>query len=726
MKKGHLFYIFFCLILMTGPLLAQGHIIAPDMSKRPIHHALELRNLHIQVTIKDQLATTKIEHRFYNPGNRWKEGTFYYALPQHARVSGFEMLINGRPTKAELLDAKKAKGIYEDIVRRMKDPALLQAIGSDLLKARVFPIEARAEKVITLEIQQLLTPEQGIFAYHLPLNPKHQPTSGHTNLTLEVDVQTNAPIRTLWSPSHALDLVRDNDHRSRGSFESKNTTSIRPFELYFSQGKAFMGLDAMTHTDAFGRYFLLNITPRIPTPKKLPSKDLILVLDTSGSMAGAKLQQAKAAVLHCLDQLQPKDRFSIIRFSTDAEVFADTFQAAHAKQKTSAKTFVADFEAMGGTHIEAALQKVLALPKDEKRPQVVIFLTDGKPTIGQRNNDALVTLIKNHHARVFPVGIGNAVNTHLLDRLAETSRGSRTYVTPEEDLEFKVSRLFHKIKAPVLTDLTLSVDGVRISKLTPTTLPDLFQGSPLMVMGTYAGHGNATIRLEGKLEGVHQSYSFEHRFPKTAPDHDFLPHLWAKRRVGFLLDQIRLHGESEEVKNEIVRLAKRFGLITPYTSYLILEDEETRVGENSQGSEEFIIAPEAPLVSRKSKASSKRAYEDLAIQSGDSSVEASQSLQTMANEMVIAPPKDAKPSTPHKLESTVAVRQGRAFYLVQGEWRDSHLKKHPPEQEVTLAFGSKAYFDFVKKHPELKNILSLGQKILFKYQDKTYRITSDD
>jgi len=707
------------------PLLAQGRILPPDFPHphRPVDLPLELRQLHVDVRIENQLAITKVEHRFYNPGRAWKEGRFYYALPRGAQIRQFKMIINGKLTGAELLEAKEAAKIYEDIVRKMRDPALLEAMGSGLIQARVFPIEARSEKVITLEYQELLTSEDGLSSYVFPIKPGNSGAYTDTNFVLNLDLHSPSPLKTIWSPSHKLDVHKESARHAKASFEAKNHRAFRDFELLYSHNRKPVGIDVLTHTDRHGNYVLFNLTPPFPDPTEKPPIDLILILDTSGSMAGEKIDQAKAALIHCLNQLDRLDRFAIVRFSTGAEAFATDFKNGDPDTKRQAKKFVESFEALGGTNIQAAFEIAAQYEPEGRRPQVTLFLTDGKPTIGERDNDALLQKISNLSQRIFPVGIGAEINTHLLDRIAEKTRGRRTYVRSDEDLEFKISRLFSKIQAPLLTDLELRVRGVRIQQTTPNELPDLYQGGSLLVMGTYTGQGQATIELSGNLQGTRKTYRSNHHFPKTSFKHDFIPQLWARRRVGFLLDQIRLFGESDEIKQEIVRLAKRYGLLTPYTSYLILEDKADQDVAVNPSPRRQMVQPASESEQRQ-----LRRYTDaLREESGRDSVSASRAIQEMAEADAVVAKKqvgsgEALPGNlgPEKIE----IRAGRAFYLRDGIWTDSDWQEVSDQKVTEMTYGSETYFQFLKSNPELRAILALGQRIHFHYKGKNYRINA--
>ena len=297
-----------------------------------------------------------------------------------------------------------------------------------------------------------------------------------------------------------------------------------------------------------------------------------------------KIDQAKRALNFCLANLNDDDRFDVIRFSTEAEPLFAELESADRSHVQKARDYVGTLKPTGGTAIDDALATALKLREDDNdsrhRPFMIVFLTDGAPTVGTTDEDQIVKRATDRAAdvRIFCFGIGNDVNTHLLDRLADATRAASQYVLPDEDIELKVSSFYDKVKEPVLTDVKLSFGGdkVRATQLYPSSLPDLFKGDTLLVFGRYTGDGAGSVKLSGTLNGKPVEFAEDVRFTADNTDRDFIPHMWATRRVGWLLDEIRLHGESSELKDEVVTLARQYGIVTPYTAYLIMEDENRR------------------------------------------------------------------------------------------------------------------------------------------------------
>jgi Ca-activated chloride channel family protein len=566
----------------------------------------------VKVQIEDQVAVTRVVQTFRNHSDRALEATYVFPVPAGASVKKFTMWVNGKEVAGELVEANKARTIYTDIVRRTQDPGLLEYMGNNLMKLRVFPVPAHGDQKVSLSFTSIAQNDAGLVEYVYPL--KADAKNALETFAVEAVIRSQHPIQSVYSPSHAISVTRPSDRKAVVGFEGRQDG--KNFQLYYTTGAKDVGLTALFHKEdrkGDGQFMLL-ISPRAELAKKQQvPRDVVFVLDTSGSMQGARIKQAKNALKYCLRNLGRNDRFGLIHFATSVTRYAEGLQTANKAHLDQAQRWVDGLEAVGSTNIDEALATALAMrPGEAGRNFTIVFFTDGQPTIGETNPDQIVknVLAKNTAGtRIFTFGVGDDVNAGLLDRLADKTRSVSTYVRETEDIEAKVSSLYGKISKPVLTDLTLemgpnviltsypatpSEPKVKLTEMYPPRLPDLFHGSQLVVIGQYHGKGPARLTLTGRVGKETREFVYNVSFPaKTGKDKAFVEDLWARRKVGYLLDQIRLNGQNKELVDEVVRLAKKHGIATPYTSYLVVPDAGTPVASNGTVGNS-IVAPTVP------------------------------------------------------------------------------------------------------------------------------------
>lgn len=553
-----------------------GMLIPKDTSVPP----LAIKHQRVDIDIKDGVATARIEQVFRNSTRRDLEAVYVFPLPLNAAIGDFAMYINGKRMSGELVEKDKARKIYQDIVRRMKDPGLLEHMGGTLFRVSVYPVLKNADQKIEIEYSQTLPFESGLYSYVYPLKTDDKASRTLDDFTVSARISSRLPIKNIYSPSHKVGISRKGEHEAIIGFEEEQALLDKDFVLYYGVSNKDFGLNLLTHAvEGQDGYCMLMLSPRVvPDDESIMKKDVAFVLDTSGSMDGKKIQQARQALTYCIGKLNPDDRFNIIRFSTDVERFRDTMITANQEHRQAARAFVEDFDARGGTDIDSALAAAMQMEYLKDRPGIIAFLTDGRPTIGESDTDTIVRKVaeanSNKNVRVFVFGVGEQVNTHLLDKISGENGGMSQYVAPDEDIEVKLSSFSDKMSKPVLSNLAITVDKVKVRQRHPRNLPDLFGGDQITVLGRYKGHGHVAIHLTGQVNGEDREFVYEATFPKTTTENNFIPRLWATRRVGYLLDEIRLHGEESELKDEVLKLSKEFGIMTPYTSYLVLENDQ--------------------------------------------------------------------------------------------------------------------------------------------------------
>ncbi len=707
----------------------------------PTPFPLEVHYHRVKVDIDNQVAVTYIDQEFYNP-TRWRlEGYYLFPLPKNAVIKKFSMYIDGKETEAELLDAKKARKIYEDIVRRQRDPALLEYSGQGVFKARIFPIEPHSKKRVKISYTELLSKDNRTIEYLYPLNTEKFSAKPLKDVSIHVKLSSSENIKNIYCPTHKVDIKRKGQKRAVVGYEENNVKPDRDFKLYYSTDNEKLGFSLLSYKkEKRDGYFFLGLSPGFGAKdEEISEKDIAFVLDVSGSMAGEKLKQAKKALLFCVENLNKGDRFEIVRFSTEAEALFEGFAGVTEKNLDSAREFIKDLRAIGGTNIDEALGLASGMKKRKGRPYMIIFLTDGKPTIGETDNAALLKKIEanlaggdNRGVRIFTFGIGNNINTHLLDKITGLTRAFRSYIGPGEDIEIKVSNFYSKVQSPILTDIKLKFGkGIRVSKTYPVHLPDLFKGSSITVLGRYRGHGDAEIVLTGKVKDRERSFTFRagDGFVSGDEKNAFIPSLWAARRVGYLLDRIRLHGKDKELVDEVTELARTYGIITPYTSYLILEDEAVRTRRREMREEDQTMGRLAVRY-KGLKRNLHREYESMDSEAGAPGVRVSKEMQKLntANNFAQVHQGKSRMNFADKkgdvsnLVQQVKNIQGRAVYNNGSFWVDSGVQRLKSAKVQRIRFASDEYFKLLKEEPLSAEFLALGQNVRFVLDRQVYEI----
>ena len=674
-------------LLLSAAVVQADGIIIPDPPFTP----LAIKYHRVQVEIDDQTAHTDIDQVFLNPQPRDVEGTYIFPLPLDASFSAFSMHVDGEELAAEILQADEAREIYEDIVRQLIDPALLEYVGQGAYRARIFPIPAEGEKRIELSYDEILARDGGIIRYVYPLNTEKFSAEPLEDVSVQVSISSSTPIKAIYSPSHEIVVERpeDDEHQATVIYADEGVTPTTDFVLYYTVSGDPVGIDMLSHftddPDEAGYYMLLAAPQTEAVVDVVIPKRMIYVFDRSGSMAGEKMEQATAALSFAIQSMRPEDEFNIVDYATTVESLADEALPITEGSVAEALTYVEGIEATGGTNIHGALLTAAQMLRDDEFAQMIVFLTDGEPTLGEVDLELIVddvSAANGGRARLFVFGVGEEVNTHLLDRLSGGNGGSSTYVKPDENIEVAVSSFYTKVSSPVLTDLELEINGVRVRDRYPQLLPDLFRGSQIIQLGRLDSEGQVSVLLSGHIQGERQLVEREVDLSGGGPE--FLPRLWATRKVGYLLDQIRLHGEDDELVDEIVSLSKRHGIITPYTSFLIVEDE-----------------PPAPIAQD----------ERLRAESGADAVSAAEEVRDYA---------DAGTTTRVRSQEVRYVGD-KTFFLRHGSWVDSQFEEDRPTS--TYRYGSNAYFQLLRRQPSLGRLLALGTEVAIRIGDDQIRIS---
>lgn len=725
------------IIIIDEPIERRRHHPIPIPQPRPLPGAqyLDIKSYKINVDIKDQTVKTEVNQEFINNLGRQVEGTFIFPLPDEASVSKFSLEIDGKMTDGKIMDQGEARRIYESIVMRQRDPALLEYMGRKLFQARIFPVPANGTRKIKLVYYETLKADQGVVSYTYPLNTAKFSSNPISEFTFAVKINSNAPIKTVYSPTFAdqLSIHKDGEHKADMSIEAKNVKPDKDFVLYYTYSREDVGLHLITHKNGKeDGYFLLFIAPKVEVEDRIIPKDIIFLLDTSGSMSendGKKLIQAKSALKFCINNLNSGDRFNIANFATSIETFKPVLVDNTKDNREAAMQYISELRGIGGTNINEALLTVLGQLKDKERMKIIVFLTDGLPTVGEQSIGSIVSNVQKENdnkdkTRIFAFGVGYDVNTHLLDKIAGGNQGVSEYVKPEEDLEVKVSALYAKISSPLLTNLKLDFGKIRTYDVFPKEIPDLFKGSQLILTGRYKEDGHVAVTLTGETKNKKHSYSYDATFAEEEKDNSFVGNLWATRKIGYLLDEIRMNGAKNELVSEIRELGLKFGVVTPYTSYLVEEPlMATRWGMErgdflvSKSERKEILMGQRPgivggEVNRKMLADKGESGMNLA--QGVGSYKAAEAADGFSFSL------KEKADRNENFSKGMKHINSKTFYFVNNFWMESGYKEEIKTEEIE--YLSEKYFKILNKYPEIGKYMALGENVIFKLKNVWYKI----
>ena len=728
------------------PIVCDVRPCRPRPFPQPLPNALPVKSIKLDTKIVGQVATTHVEQVFRNDTQYTLEGTYFFPIPETAVIVEFAIWENGKKLVGEVRSREEARRIYDEIVRRQKDPGLLEYAGKDLFQASIFPIPPNSDKKLELTYTEVLKAESGTVAYRYPLgtgrniwirpqpmpmpmddvrgidrnfgnNGNYGPKQKFGTISGTIEITGREALRNIYSPTHKIDVANKSETSAKVSFETSSNDS--DFQLFYGLSNNDFGMSLVTYREP-GKdgYFLLMLSPKDNvSEKELVNKDIVFVLDTSGSMADeGKMDKARKALLFGIRTLRDGDRFNIINFAGEEHLMERGLISANAAGKKRGEDFVNKLEPTGGTNINESLLASLRQFEGGDRPKMLIFMTDGLPTVGETNVDRILSNLKSAKKldiRIFPFGFGYDVNTTLLDKIGSENSGISEYIQPKEDLEIKVSNFFSRVSSPVLADLDLDFGPALTEYMYPRKLTDLFRGMQLTIIGRYKNTNdlkNITLKLTGKAGKETHTFNYPNLdFPSRSDENSFLPRLWASRRVGWLLEQIRSNGETKETRDEVVELGTRYGLVTPYTSYLATDGSMANIRQD------------APMAKSIQLDATKRAAE----KSGAGAVRLSvqQNSMQMNTQVVAGEEKDEKEQIIVRNTAQNQFVANKNFINQSGIWVDSEFTEASRLSEVSIKFASDDYFKLVEREPGLATYLSLGEQIVIVWKGKVYRIT---
>ena len=720
------------LAILVGSLAvwpAAAHAVSVLMPADNQYPPLSIKSNLVDVRIDGPVARTHISQVFHNPHPRDLEATFVISLPKNAQVTDFVMTINGEEVHAQALESAEARAIYTSIVRRMKDPGLLEFVDHQTFRVRVFPVPREGDMPIELSYAQPLRREGDLFAFDFG----SEMAAGSREVdeaNFSAVINWDDRLGTIYSPTHKLDIERSADGR-RADIEA---VDFRPEEnrdltLLFAPEETGVGIHLVTHRPDKHEpgTFLLMIHPPADGALAEPvPKTVTFVLDVSGSMNEAgKIDKAKAALIQCLGALGPDDKFTILTFETGTDAFPASPAAATEENLAAARNYVEKIRARGGTNFHKAMMQALEQSGGDDELHQIVVMTDGLPTVGVTDPDQILRAIKsknNSDLRIFSLGVGFDVNTHLLDAVSGETRALSAYVKPGEDLELKVANFFDSVAYPVLTNLALEIPGVDAFDVYPLELPDLFKGQDLTVFGRYRDGDESKIRLTGLAGGDECDVTRKVEFANETDDETaYIAALWANRKAGYLLDQIRLNGENDELRESVIELAEEYNLVTPYTSFLVADDSDFELAEaparsaqtRGQGIRFEVDRGSAqPLGGAAQDAGYSPMSQRMAAPAlGSAPAGSSGKAAVQLSEKLSERKKATRLGQVGGRDRDAAIRKiaGATFVFDGKSWVQNDIPKDATE--LKIKYLSDAYFELLERFPDQKPAMLLGDQV---------------
>jgi Ca-activated chloride channel family protein len=668
--------------------------------------AIEITEIGVLIDILEGTATTTIEIRLHNTSGRREEAELIVPVPDGAVVRGFAYDGPGGEITAEVLSKDEARRIYQQLVAKIRDPALVEFVGYNLIRSSVFPIEARGKQKIRLTYEHLLDVDGNRVDYILP---RTESLEYAVPWKITANIKTKRPISTVYSPSHKLEEKRIGDKEFAVKIATDAMKEPGPFRLSYLlvDNGVTASMFAYPDTKVGGGYFLLlaGLPAKPINVGDVPAikRELTLVIDRSGSMRNEKIEQVKEAALQIIAGLKDGEAFNVVIYNDRVEWFSKEPVLKTGQSQDAASKYVKGITATGGTDIHAALLAALSQKPMEGMLPIVLFLSDGLPTAGVTSEVAIrdVVIKSNpHNRRVFTFGVGVNVNAPLLEKIAAESRATAEFVLPNEDVEVKIGKVFKQLTGPILADVEVEVLEVagkpaigRTRDIMPDKLPDLFDGDQLVLLGQYVGEKPVTFKVSGNYLGRKRTFKFTFEFDKANVRNGFVPRLWASRKIAQLIDIVRQMGADsavskedpkvKEIVDEIVRLSTEFGILTEYTAFLAREGTD--------------LADRPGLLRESAGRLEGRAMRDRA------------GLAAVNQSFNIIEQKKQKSLNMHNFFfdadmnrvsiSTVQQINDRAYYRRGNRWVDSRLvdKEAEVKPAKVIEFGSQEFIELAEK-----------------------------
>lgn len=726
---------------------------------------ISISEVTVDVRILQQVATTTIDVGLANTTGQQQEAEMLVPVPDGAVVRAFTFAGSASEPNAKLLPKLEAQTIYRSIVSKLRDPALLEFAGYNLVRSSVFPVPAGGTQRVRLVYEHILPADNNRVDYVLPRSESFEATQ--TPWKISVRVHSKSPIAAVYSPSHQIAVEHRAAEQAIVKVAGEKTLEPGPFRLsYLIQGNGLTAsLMAYPDDRIGGGYFLLLAgVPAGSKPGKESAipREVTLVIDRSGSMKGEKIEQARTAALQVVEGLNEGELFNIIDYSDSIARFAARPVIKTRETTREARAYIQRLQSDGGTNIHDALVEALRQPPTPNTLPLLIFLTDGQPTTGETREAAIRNAVvagNKHKRRIFSFGVGFDVNAPLLTSIANATRATTTFVLPNENVEARVSEVFRRLSGPVLADpqlATLNPDGTEttraVRELLPAALNDVFEGDQIVLLGQYQGDQPLHFRISGNYLGDPRAFDLKFDLTKATTRNSFVPRLWASRKIARLIEVISDAGADsattvaglarssitssmvavnassvgsvsrsgvgaeavdprlKELVAEIVRLSTEYGVLTEYTAFLATDgtDFSKRDALNDQARQSLVNNVQAT----RSGVGGVTQMANVNTQRSQSSANRSNTYLTQNMERVEI--------------TNVQQITDRTFFRRNNRWVDANVlereKTLKPDQ--TIEFGTPEFYKLVDQlvREGRQGILALSGEMLIAVDGKTILI----
>ena len=572
-----------------------------------------LKHTDVKAEISGFISRVVVTQQFQNPFKEKIEAVYMFPLPQNAAVDDMTMIVGERTVRGRILARDEARVVYEAAKASGKVAGLLDQERPNIFTQAVANILPGEQVKITISYVETLSYVNGAYEFVFPMvvGPRYIPStvsdapritpkalppdtrSGH-DISLEIRLDAGLIIDNLSSKTHLVDIQRPDIRSARLRLKENSTIPNKDFIFRYDVATQAIQDAVLTHRSERGGFFTMMLQPpeRVAVAD-VTAKELVFVLDTSGSMHGFPIDKAKETMKLALDSLNPSDTFNLITFAGDTSILFPEPVPATSENLRKAQAFLRTYSGAGGTEMMKAIEAALKPSDDQSHVRIVCFMTDGY--VG--NEMEIIAEVQKHpNARVFAFGIGSAVNRFLLDKMAEAGRGEVEYVGLNDDGSAAARRFHERVRSPLLTDISIDWNGLAVADVYPQRIPDLFSAKPVVVTGRFTAPGRATIRLKGKMAGNDFVREIPVEFPETMASHDVLASLWARARVDDLMNQdlqgMQSGNMRADLKDTITQLGIEYRLMTQFTSFVAVEEMIVTDGGQPRRIEVPVESPE--------------------------------------------------------------------------------------------------------------------------------------